>query len=111
MTDQLPSPVVDTGWPSACLPAPDLEASTRFYRAIGFEVLDECYRGLDISSDVRVVATASDGEPAVPACWTRTEDRGRVATSILGHDRRSLDHPRHRDLLGDLVEWLLEGRS
>ena len=74
-----------------------------------FELIDECYLDLDLCADSHVVAAASTrgGDPQ-PACWVRTVGEGRVATSVLGHDRRSLDHPRHRDLISSLVAWLLE---
>ena len=44
-----------------------------------------------------------------PACWVLSDGGRRVATSTLGHDRRSLDHPGHRALLERLLRgcWLM----
>ncbi len=72
-----------------------------------FTVTDECYTDLRFRPGNQVVATvlASEGA-AQPACWLREVGRGRVATSTLGHDLRSLDHPAHRALLARLLTWL-----
>lgn len=73
-----------------------------------FEVEDECYRDLRLEDDVEVVATATvDDDPPQPAAWVRRTAGVRVATSTLGHDQRSLDHPAHRSLLTALGGWLL----
>jgi len=72
----------------------------------GFEVVDECYRDLDVADDVEVLATSADGDPLA---WTRTAG-GPTAVDLLGHDARSLDHPGHRRLLAALVGHLLEVR-
>lgn len=74
-----------------------------------FTVHDECYVDLNLHPDVDVVATMTAdgcGGPQ-PACWVLSSGGRRVATSALGHDRRSLDHPAHRALLERLVQWLL----
>jgi hypothetical protein len=74
----------------------------------GFTVTDECYVDLDLRDDVVVAATMTQaGGPTQPACWVRRHGGGRVATSALGHDLRSLDDPEHRTLLSGLIAWLL----
>lgn len=73
-----------------------------------FAVTDECYTDLDMRPGNRVVATMSAaGGPRQPACWLRETASGRVATSALGHDHRSLDDPPHRALIRRLVTWLV----
>ena len=73
-----------------------------------FTLTDECYVDLDVRDDVEMVATMSeDAGPVQPACWVRSHGAGRVATSALGHDLRSLDDPSHRALLAGLLAWLV----
>ncbi len=72
-----------------------------------FEVFDECYQGLDIDPTVDTVATSPDGHPLA---WVHDHGAAKVAVDLLGHDARSLDHPRHRRLLSSLVQRLLEPR-
>lgn len=75
-----------------------------------FTVTDECYRDLDLRRGNQVLATASiEGADPHPVAWVREVDGTRVATSALGHDLRSLEHPAHRALLARSVAWLLDG--
>ena len=69
-----------------------------------FTVFDELYQGLDVTDDVRLVATA-DGHPLV---WLRSTDVSRAAVNLLGHDERSLGDPAHRDLNSQLIDWLVQ---
>lgn len=72
-----------------------------------FEVVDECYRDLDVAPEVEVLARSADGHPLA---WTHASGAGTAAVDLLGHDARSLDHPGHRRLLTTLVRRLLEAR-
>jgi hypothetical protein len=74
-----------------------------------FTIADEVYIGLGLRAGNQVVATASaDGVDPQPASWVRPVGAGRVATSTLGHDLRSLDDPAHRALLGRLIDWMMD---
>ena len=72
-----------------------------------FTVVDEEYRGLRVGDDSRIVARSAEGHH--PLVWL-IDGSPRRAVDLLGHDRRSLDHPGHRRLLGQLIDWLLAGR-
>jgi type 1 glutamine amidotransferase len=77
-----------------------------------FTVTDECYVDLDIRPGNEMVAEASTDEISPqPAAWVRKVGDGRVATSTLGHDLRSLDDPAHRTLLTTLIEWTQSSRD
>lgn len=67
-----------------------------------FTVVDEEYQGLDLDPQSVVVGRSAAGHPLI---WLREDGRRRAAVSVLGHDRRSLDHLDHRALLNHLVGW------
>jgi len=73
-----------------------------------FTVVDEQYQGLVINPKSRIVARSGSGDPLI---WVHEADGRRGAVSLLGHDRRSLDHPQHRAVLNRLVDWLVDPQS
>ena len=72
----------------------------------GFDLIDEVYHHLAPVPEARIWAQSALEEGPQPVAWTRTFGRGRVAVDALGHDRRSLDAPAHRALIGGLLDWL-----
>jgi uncharacterized protein len=68
-----------------------------------FTVLDELYQGLDLAAGADIVAHA-EGHPLV---WLQATESGRAAVNLLGHDHQSLAEPNHRQLNGQLLDWLL----
>ena len=70
----------------------------------GFTVTDELYQSLQVDPEAVVVAASPAGDPLV---WLHNTGRARCAVNVLGHDRRSLDHPDHQQLNAQLVDWLL----
>lgn len=72
-----------------------------------FEVVDEEYTDLDVDPAVTVVARSRSGQPLV---WLHEHAGRRAAVSLLGHDRRSFDHPGHQRLLTALVDHLVTPR-
>ncbi len=75
---------------------------------IEFEVVDELYCNLDVDTAVHVRATATDEDGVTqPLAWTFDGGGTRVAYCALGHDQRGLSNPGCRQLLGQLVDWLM----
>ncbi|MBI5088031.1 MAG: ThuA domain-containing protein [Actinobacteria bacterium] len=68
-----------------------------------FQVVDERYSALDVSSRSEVLAW-SDAERE-PALWTHRYGRARVVVDTLGHDERSLDQPDHATILRRSAVW------
>ncbi|MFC4529659.1 ThuA domain-containing protein [Sphaerisporangium dianthi] len=68
-----------------------------------FELIDEIYSDLDVSPEVRPLAS-SLGRPLV---WAREVRGGRLVYDALGHDARSYENPVHRTLLRRAAHWLL----
>lgn len=72
-----------------------------------FEVIDEVYGDLRLEPDVDALLVADGGAGEHPMLWARTLPAGsRVVYDALGHDRRSLDHPTHREILRRAIAWL-----
>lgn len=71
-----------------------------------FTVTDEAYGNFDLAADVEPLATveAEDGV-AWPALWARTIGQGRAVADTLGHDRATLEHPVHRQILTRAALW------
>lgn len=93
-------------WAASFHPAPTTISVTVDPRAkagADFSVIDEEYQGLNISSQVDVIATSAAHNPLA---WTCPATRTRVAVDLLGHDERSLDHVGHQRLLHGLLDWL-----
>ncbi|CAO3363520.1 ThuA domain-containing protein [Azospirillum palustre] len=71
-----------------------------------FTVTDEAYGDFDLAGDVRPLAlVAPEGGRAWPALWARDAGLGRVVADTLGHDRASLEHPAHRQILTRAALW------
>ena len=77
--------------------------------AIGeFEVVDEVYGFLDLQPDVEALASSAHGGIDHPVLWARTLPSGsRVVYDALGHDRRSVEHPVHREIIRRSIAWVM----
>ena len=72
-----------------------------------FDVIDEVYGFMSVAADVEPLLTGRHGGVDHPLLWARTLPSGsRVVYDALGHDRRSLDHPTHREILRRSLAWL-----
>jgi hypothetical protein len=77
-----------------------------------FEVIDEVYGFMDLEPDVEPLLTSERAGVDHPLLWSRSLPSGsRVVYDALGHDRRSLDHPTHREILKRSLEWLSVGQA
>lgn len=77
-----------------------------------FELSDEIYHQLALEADVEplLLGDCKACEGPQPVCWAREFGNGRVVYDALGHDAASLNHPQHRQLLGQAAHWLLGER-
>jgi len=78
-----------------------------------FELNDEVYSGLELTSGIQPLLTATpcstpseNNRSAAPVLWARSFGRGRVVYDALGHDRSSLEHPIHGHILARSARWL-----
>lgn len=72
-----------------------------------FTLVDEVYGFLDRAPDVEVLLTSSRGGVHHPVLWAHQVDDARVVYDALGHDRRSLSHPVHREIVQRAARWAL----
>ena len=71
-----------------------------------FEVLDERYTDMRISSDARVLAQHRLDGVAHPVLWTHRYGDARIVYDALGHDASSYDSPEHRTVVRRAADWL-----
>ena len=85
-----------------------LDASFRireeFYR---FLPTPDPRRGARVLASLDVASVGGTPRGDRPLVWSRTEGRGRVFYSALGHDARTWRDPRHRRLLAGALSWAL----
>ena len=74
-----------------------------------FTVHDELYADLWIEPGAQVLAHGHSAAMPTPQpiVWSQTVGAGRVIYDALGHDRESLHHPAHAQLLRETVKWAL----
>ncbi len=79
----------------------------------GFDIVDEVYSGLSLADGVRLLleARAGEGGPAEPVLWTHRYGRGRVVFDALGHNRASIEHETHAEIVRRAAFWAAGGRS
>jgi len=71
-----------------------------------FTVTDEAYGDFDLAPGVEPLATVeAEGGRPWPALWARSVGDGRVVADTLGHDRATLEHPVHRQILTRAALW------
>ncbi|MYF09085.1 MAG: hypothetical protein F4233_14585, partial [Rhodospirillaceae bacterium] len=73
----------------------------------GFEIVDEVYSGLSLATDVRPLLEARSGtlERAEPVLWARDCGKGRVVFDALGHNRSSIEQPKHSQIVRRDARW------
>ena len=75
-----------------------------------FQIVDERYTDLDISSDVDVIAwSVADDQQA--AIWTHSIGSARVVYDALGHDESSLSNPDQMTLLCRAALWAAHAQN
>ncbi len=72
-----------------------------------FEVEDERYAYMRVSSDVIPLAEHEHDGIRHPLLWAREIAGARIVVDLLGHDLASYDSPERRSILGQSVDWLL----
>lgn len=76
--------------------------------AADFAMDDEIYYDLDVSADVRVLATSDteDGDPRIQGqMWTYENDDYRAFVSIPGHLHKTFERPNYRAILLRGIAW------
>lgn len=78
-----------------------------------FELEDEVFHALEHTEANHALLSASAGPDGVPqpVLWARRYGEGRVVYDALGHTVSSLQHPSHRRLLQQAVQWLNPGST
>ena len=75
-----------------------------------FEVHDELYTDLLLEPGAQVLAhgRCAAMPTSQPIVWSHRVGAGRVIYDALGHDKESLSHPAHAQLLRETVSWALD---
>ena len=102
-------------WGTSWHPQPDtievtLQPGKLLDHLNSFNVTDELYTDLSVSSDATILASGRcervvDPQPLI---WSHTFGNGRVVYNALGHDHESLNHPEHAEALRCVVRWALD---
>ena len=76
-----------------------------------FTITDEIYGDLAVDPEVVVLATSrrNPTDADQPVLWAHRYGAGRVVYDALGHDRASLTHPDHQQLLEQALTWVTGG--
>ncbi|MEZ4699401.1 MAG: ThuA domain-containing protein [Rhodothermales bacterium] len=70
-----------------------------------FETWDETYVHTRLAPDREVLMERVEGNHREPYTWVRTQGKGRVFYTALGHDERTWSQPAFHDLLAAGVLW------
>jgi hypothetical protein len=68
-------------------------------------IIDETYKGMWISPDVKVLLRSDDPTSDGPVAWISPYPKSRVICIQLGHDHTAHDHPAYRDLVKSAILW------
>jgi type 1 glutamine amidotransferase len=74
----------------------------------GTEFLEETYKGLWISPNVKVLLETDNPASDGPLVWISPYDRSRVIYIQSGHDRPTLSHPAYHRLVQNAILWTAE---
>jgi type 1 glutamine amidotransferase len=74
----------------------------------GFEVEDERYSRLRVSSEPQQLAWHEFEDARHPVLWIHRYGGAEVVYDALGHDAASYDSPEHRAIIANAAAWLLE---
>lgn len=72
-----------------------------------FELYDERYSNLRVSSRSRLLAWHRHEDARHPVLWTHQHGSASVVYDALGHDAASYDSPEHRAIVRNAAAWLL----
>jgi hypothetical protein len=68
-------------------------------------IIDETYKGMWISRDVKVLLRSDDPTSDGPVAWISPYQKSRVVVIQLGHDHLAHEHPAYRDLVKNAILW------
>ena len=68
-------------------------------------IIDETYKGMWISPDVKVLLKSDDPTSDGPVAWISPYAKSRVICIQLGHDHLAHDHPMYRNLVKNAILW------
>jgi type 1 glutamine amidotransferase len=67
--------------------------------------LDETYKGMFISPQVKVILETDEKTSDGPLAWISSYSKSKVVCIQLGHDRHAFLHPGYRKLIKRSVLW------
>ncbi|MCU1326115.1 MAG: rane-bound dehydrogenase protein, partial [Bryobacterales bacterium] len=70
-----------------------------------FETTDEAYTHKGLSSDRTVLMDRTSGTKREPVTWARTQGKGRVVYTALGHDEPTWQKPEFQALIRGAILW------
>ena len=72
-----------------------------------FEIIDEVFSNLSISTSIRplLTARAKGLVESEPVLWIQEYGNGRVVFDGLGHNRSSIEHNLHSQIIRDVATW------
>jgi len=68
-------------------------------------IIDETYKGMWISPEVKVLLRTDDPTSDGPLAWISPYQKSRVIYIQLGHDHLAHEHPAYRDLVKNAILW------
>ena len=68
-------------------------------------LLDETYKGMWISPDVKVILETDEESSDGPLAWISTYEKSRVIAIQLGHDRHAHRYPGFKRLVRRAILW------
>jgi len=68
-------------------------------------IIDETYKGMWISPDVKVLLRTDHPLSDGPVAWISPYPKSRVIVIQLGHDHKAHEHPAYRDLVKNAILW------
>lgn len=68
-------------------------------------IIDETYKGMWISPEVKVLLRSDDPTSDGPVAWISPYARSRVICIQLGHDHLAHEHPAYRELVKSAIVW------
>ena len=81
------------------------EAHQATTRLGGFETFEEMYHLQNVNEDVQLLATTRWLGQPLPMMYTRTEGKGRVFYTALGHAEKQFLHPQFKKSLLHGLDW------
>ncbi len=70
-----------------------------------FDIVDECYKGMAISPQSKILLRTADPLSDGPVAWISPWSKSRVVYIQLGHGRASHENPAYRRLVRNAIFW------